>query len=72
MQEQTDKLSKIQTALGGDNETSLLTQIQKLRAEQNEYSKLTSTNSTFIVETMNKNNERKCFRKKFHIYDPLN
>lgn len=57
MTEQTEKLSKIQTALGGDSETSLLTQIQKLRAEQGEYAKLTSTNSTYIVETMNKNNE---------------
>jgi len=57
MTEQTEKLSKIQKALGGDSETSLLTQIQKLRAEQGEYAKLTSTNSTFIVETMNKNNE---------------
>lgn len=57
MNEQTDKLSKIQSSLGGDGETSLLTQIQKLRAEQNEYAKLTATNSTFIVDTMNKNNE---------------
>lgn len=57
MTEQTEKLSKIQTALGGDSETSLLTQIQKLRAEQGEYAKLTSTNSTYIVETMNKNSE---------------
>ena len=69
MQEQTDKLSKIQTALGGDSETSLLTQIQKLRAEQNEYSKLTSTNSTFIVETMNKNNEM--LRTKFDEFTIL-
>jgi len=30
MTEQTEKLSKIQTALGEDSETSLLTQIQKL------------------------------------------
>lgn len=57
MSDQTEKLTKIQLALGGDGETSLLTQIQKLRAEQGEYAKLTSTNSTFIVETMNKNNE---------------
>ncbi len=57
MSEQTEKLTKIQTALGGDGDTSLLTQIQKLRAEQGEYAKLTSTNSTYIVETMNKNNE---------------
>ena len=27
-------LNKVQQALGGDEETSLLTQIQKLRAEQ--------------------------------------
>ena len=69
MTEQTEKLSKIQTALGGDSETSLLTQIQKLRAEQGEYAKLTSTNSTFIVETMNKNNE--IIRKKFDEFTKL-
>jgi hypothetical protein len=69
MTEQTEKLSKIQTALGGDNETSLLTQIQKLRAEQGEYAKLTSTNSTFIVETMNKNNE--LIRTKFDEFTKL-
>jgi chromosome segregation ATPase len=69
MTEQTEKLSKIQIALGGDNETSLLTQIQKLRAEQGEYAKLTSTNSTFIVETMNKNNE--IIRAKFDEFTKL-
>jgi chromosome segregation ATPase len=69
MSEQTEKLSKIQTALGGDSETSLLTQIQKLRAEQGEYAKLTSTNSTFIVETMNKNNE--IIRTKFDEFTKL-
>jgi hypothetical protein len=69
MTEQTEKLSKIQTALGGDSETSLLTQIQKLRAEQGEYAKLTSTNSTFIVETMNKNNE--IIRIKFDEFTKL-
>ncbi|TKB97043.1 hypothetical protein [Pedobacter cryophilus] len=69
MTEQTEKLSKIQTALGGDSETSLLTQIQKLRAEQGEYAKLTSTNSTFIVETMNKNNE--IIRTKFDEFTKL-
>lgn len=57
LSDQTLKLSRIQNALGGDGDTSLLTQIQKLRAEQGEYAKLTSTNSTFIVETINKNNE---------------
>lgn len=69
MTEQTDKLSKIQSALGGDNETSLLTQIQKLRAEQNEYAKLISTNSTFIVDTMNKNNE--IIKTKFDEFTKL-
>jgi chromosome segregation ATPase len=69
MTEQTDKLSKIQAALGGDNETSLLTQIQKLRAEQNEYAKLISTNSTFIVDTMNKNNE--IIKTKFDEFTKL-
>ena len=69
MTEQTEKLTKIQTALGGDNETSLLTQIQKLRAEQGEYAKLTSTNSTFIVETMNKNND--LIRTKFDEFAKL-
>ena len=67
--EQTEKLSKIQSALGGDTETSLLTQIQKLRAEQNEYAKLTSTNSTFIVDTMNKNNE--IIKTKFDEFTKL-
>jgi hypothetical protein len=57
LSDQTLKLSRIQNALGGDGDTSLLTQIQKLRAEQGEYAKLTSINSTFIVETINKNNE---------------
>lgn len=69
MTEQTDKLSKIQGALGGDVETSLLTQIQKLRAEQGEYAKLTSSNSTFIVEVMNKNNE--IIRTKFDEFAKL-
>jgi chromosome segregation ATPase len=69
MSEQTDKLSKIQSALGGDSETSLLTQIQKLRSEQNEYSKLTFTNSTFIVETMNKNSD--ILQNKFDEFTKL-
>jgi hypothetical protein len=69
MTEQTDKLAKIQMALGGDGDTSLLTQIQKLRAEQGEYVKLTSTNSTLIVDTMNKNNE--LIRSKFDEFSVL-
>jgi len=67
--EQTEKLSKIQMALGGDNDTSLLTQIQKLRAEQGEYAKLTSSNSSFIVESMNKNND--VIRNKFDEFTKL-
>ena len=67
--EQTDKLSKIQSALGGDSDTSLLTQIQKLRAEQNEFAKLTSANSTSIVQAMNQNNE--VIRNKFDEFTKL-
>lgn len=69
MTEQTEKLSKIQSALGGDGDTSLLTQIQKLRAEQNEFAKLTSSNSTFIVEAMNRNNE--IIKNKFDEFTKL-
>lgn len=67
--EQTEKLTKIQAALGGDGDTSLLTQIQKLRAEQGEYAKLTSSNSTSIMETMNKNSE--LIRNKFDEFTKL-
>lgn len=67
--EQTDTLIKIQAVLGSDSETSLLTQIQKLRSDQNEYSKLTSSNTSQLVETMNKNNE--IFTRKFDEFTVL-
>src|SRR5690606_39192956 len=62
-------LEKVQQALGGDGETSLLTQIQKLRAEQNEYSKETKKNIDWIVESMNKNNE--LISRKFDEFSEL-
>jgi hypothetical protein len=49
-------LDNINSALGGDNETNLLIQIQKLRAEQNDYSKETKTYVEWIVKSMNDNN----------------
>lgn len=57
IEKQNETLNKVQQALGGDNETSLLTQIQKLRAEQTEIAKETKKNVEWIVESMNSNNE---------------
>jgi len=56
-EKQYNTLNKLQEALGGDVETSLLTQIQKLRAEQNEIAKDTKNNVDWIVKSMNINNE---------------
>jgi len=66
---QNKTLEKVQLALGGDEETSLLTQIQKLRAEQNEYSKDNKKNIDWIIESMNKNNE--LIRQKFDEFSEL-
>ncbi|PZX14950.1 MotA/TolQ/ExbB proton channel family protein [Breznakibacter xylanolyticus] len=66
---QNKTIEKVQLALGGDGETSLLTQIQKLRAEQNEYSKETKKNIDWIIESMNKNNE--LIRQKFDEFSEL-
>lgn len=62
-------LEKVQTALGGDSETSLLTQIQRLRAEQNDYSKENQKNIEWIIESMNNNNE--LISKKFDEFSKL-
>lgn len=67
--EQTKSLEKVQKLLGGDDETSLLTQIQKLRTEQNEYAQETKKNIDWIVESMNKNNE--LIREKFDEFSEL-
>jgi len=67
--EQTKALEKVQKSLGGDDETSLLTQIQKLRSEQNEYAQETKKNIDWIVESMNKNNE--LIREKFDEFSEL-
>jgi hypothetical protein len=66
---QNQTLEKVQLALGGGGETSLLTQIQKLRAEQNEYSKETKKNVDWIIESMNKNND--LIRQKFDEFSEL-
>lgn len=66
---QNKTLEKVQQALGGDEETSLLTQIQKLRSEQNEYASETKKNIEWIVDSMNKNNE--LISKKFDEFSQL-
>lgn len=66
---QTNHLAKIQTALGGQGETSLLTQIQKLRAEQNDYATKQEKSVDFIVESMYTNNE--LIRQKFDEFAEL-
>ncbi|KAF0128474.1 MAG: hypothetical protein FD155_3216 [Bacteroidetes bacterium] len=66
---QNQTLEKVQLALGGDGETSLLTQIQKLRAEQNDYSKDTKKNIDLIIESMSKNND--LIRQKFDEFSEL-
>lgn len=66
---QNKTLEKVQLALGGNGETSLLTQIQKLRAEQNEYSKDNKKNIDWIIESMNKNNV--LIRQKFDEFSEL-
>jgi vacuolar-type H+-ATPase subunit H len=62
-------IEQIQNALGGDEDTSLLVQIQKLRAEQNDYSKETKKDIEFIVKSMNENNE--LISKKFDEFSEL-
>jgi hypothetical protein len=54
---QTAKMNEIISALGGDNETSLLSQIQKMRSEQNAFSAATQQNVEFIVASMKENRE---------------
>lgn len=56
-------------SLIGNDETSLLTQIQKLRAEQNDYSNETKKNVEWIVESMNDNN--KLISEKFDEFAEL-
>jgi len=62
-------LEKVQQILGGNGETSLLTQIQKLRTEQYDYSKATKKNIVWIVESMDKNN--KLISLKFDEFSEL-
>ena len=62
-------LEKVQQILGGNGETSLLSQIQKLRTEQYDYSKETKKNIVWIVESMDKNN--KLISLKFDEFSEL-
>jgi hypothetical protein len=66
---QTQLLEQIQNALDGDEDTSLLVQIQKLRAEQNDYSKETKKNIEWIVKSMNDNNN--LISNKFEEFSEL-
>lgn len=69
IKKQTGFLEQMQISLGGNGETSLLTQIQKLRAEQNEYSKKQEKNVDFIVESMYTNNQ--LISQKFDEFSKL-
>ncbi len=69
LDKQQKTFEKFQQSLGGDGDTSLLTQIQKLRTEQNEYSRDTRKNIEWIVDSMNKNNE--LISKKFEEFSEL-
>lgn len=54
---QIQAIENVENILGGDSETSLLIQFQKLREEQNNYSKLLKENVSWIVENMDKNSK---------------
>ena len=73
LQDQSDtqghSLGQIQRSLGGDDETSLLTQIQKLHADQNEYAQNTGNRIEEIVSTMNSNSQ--LIREKFDEFSDL-
>ena len=66
---QNHSLNKIQEALGGDDDTTMLTQIQKLRAEQLDNSKDLNKNIEWIVESINQNN--KLITGKFDEFSEL-
>ena len=65
---QNHSLNKIQEALGGDDDTTML-QIQKLRAEQLDNSKDLNKNIEWIVEFINQNN--KLITGKFDEFSEL-
>ncbi len=68
-EKQNETMQKVQQALGGDGDTSLLTEIQGLRTEQVETSKDTKKNVEWIVESMNKNNQ--LISEKFDEFSEL-
>lgn len=66
---QNDSLEKVHKSLGGNSDTNLLAQIQKLRSDQNEYSKKSEKNVDLIVKSMYSNNE--LIRGKFDEFSEL-
>lgn len=62
-------LGEIKTALGGDGDSSLLTQIQKLRNEQRDIASETKDNIKWIVQSMKENNA--LIAKKFDEFSKL-
>lgn len=62
-------LGEIKTALGGDGDSSLLTQIQKLRNEQRDIASETKDNIKWIVQSMKENNA--LIAKKFEEFSKL-
>ncbi len=69
LQLQNETMLQVLQALGGDGETSLLTQIQKLRVEQRDTSEETKKNVKLIVDSMNENNL--LISKKFDEFSDL-
>lgn len=55
--QQTDTVWEIRDSLGGDDETSLLSQVQRLRAEQKEASDATGRIITTVMDTMTQNSQ---------------
>lgn len=55
--QQTDAVWEIRDSLGGDDETSLLSQVQRLRAEQKEAADATGRIITTVMDTMTQNSQ---------------
>lgn len=55
--QQTDAVWEIRDALGGSDETSLLSQVQRLRAEQKEAADATGRIITTVMDTMTQNSQ---------------
>ncbi|OHX64511.1 hypothetical protein NH26_23325 [Flammeovirga pacifica] len=66
---QNKTLNEVLTALGGDKETSLLSQIKNLRLEQSEFAKKNTDNIKWIIDSMKENNE--LISRKFDEFSEL-